>query len=373
MDFGISEEQEQLKTSAREFLAGECPTTFVRKVMASEDGAAPELYAQIAKLGWHGLIIPEKFGGAGLAMLDMAVLLEEQGYAAMPGPFLFSSMLAAAALKEFGTDELRPKWLPSLAEGKAIGTIAIAEEDDGIEPASIRTRSSKSGGDIVLNGRKMFVPYADVADFVIVAARFGDAPDDVAFFAIDSKSAGVQIKPLKSLDLTRRICSVELKDVRVKSSSELQGGCSALRRMIDIASVAVAADSLGGAQRALEMAVEYSKVREQFGKPIGSFQALKHAAAEIVSELEPARSLLWYAAYALDAEPKHASRAAAMAKARLSEIYSRTTDRAVLMHGGIGFTWEHDIHLWFKRSRFDESYFGSPPYHRERVAQLGGY
>jgi alkylation response protein AidB-like acyl-CoA dehydrogenase len=373
MDFGISEEQEQLKTSAREFLAGECPTTFVRKAMASEDGAAPELYAQIAKLGWNGLIIPEKFGGAGLAMLDMAVLLEEQGYAAMPGPFLFSSVLAASALKEFGSDELRQKWLPALAEGKAIGTIAIAEEDDGIEPVSIRTRSSKSGGEIIISGRKMFVPYAKIADFIIVAARTGNALDQVTFFAVDSLSAGVDIRTLKSLDLTRRVCSVELKDVRLKSSAELQGAGNALRRMIDIGSVAVAADSLGGAQRALEMAVEYSKVREQFGKPIGSFQALKHAAAEIVSELEPARSLLWYAAYALDAEPKNAPRAAAMAKARLSEVYSRTTDRAVLMHGGIGFTWEHDIHLWFKRSRFDESYFGSPPYHRERIAQLSAY
>src|SRR3984893_777431 len=160
MDFGISEEQEQLKTSAREFLAGECPTTFVRKVMASEDGAAPALYAQIAKLGWHGLIVPEKFGGAGLAMLDMAVLLEEQGYAAMPGPFLFSSVLAGSALKEFGTDELRQKWLAALAEGKAIGTLAITEEDDGIEPASIATRSRDHGGEIVISGRKMFVAYA---------------------------------------------------------------------------------------------------------------------------------------------------------------------------------------------------------------------
>ena len=373
MDFGISEEQEHLKTSAREFLTGECATTFVRKVMASEDGAAPDLYAQIAKLGWNGLIIPEKFGGAGLGMLDMAMLLEEQGYAAMPGPFLFSSVLAASALKEFGTDELQKKWLPALAEGKAIGTIAIAEEDDGIEPRSISTRSGAHGGEIVISGRKMFVPYANVADFIIVAARFGDAADDVTFFAIDSSAAGVEIKLLKGLDLTRRICSVDLKDVRVKSSAELKGGIAAYRRMIDIASVAVAADSLGGTERALEMAVEYSKVREQFGKPIGSFQALKHAASEIVSELEPARSLLWYAAYALDADPKAAPRAAAMAKARLSEVYSRATDRAVLMHGGIGFTWEHDIHLWFKRSRFDESYFGSPPYHRERVAQLGGY
>jgi len=373
MDFGISDEQQQLKTSAREFLTNECATTYVRKVMASEDGAAPELYAHIAQLGWHGLIIPEKFGGAGLGMLDMALLLEEQGYAAMPGPFLFSSVLAASALKEFGTDELRQKWLPAMAEGKAIGTIAIAEEDDGIEPVSIRTRAAKSGDEVVISGRKMFVPYANLANFVIVVARVGDRIDEVRSYLIETKAAGVGIKMLKSLDLTRRVCAVDLKDVRAKSSDELQGGAGTLRRIIDIASVAVAADALGGTERALEMAVEYSKVREQFGKPIGSFQALKHAASEIVSELEPARSLLWYAAYALDAEPKATPRAAAMAKARLSEVYSRATDKAVLMHGGIGFTWEHDIHLWFKRSRFDESYFGSPPYHRERVAQLGGY
>jgi alkylation response protein AidB-like acyl-CoA dehydrogenase len=265
------------------------------------------------------------------------------------------------------------KWLPAMAEGKAIGTVAFAEEDDGIEPASIGTRAKRDGTKTIINGRKLFVPYAHVADFIIVAARISDTPDDVTLFAIDAKSPGVEIKLLKGLDLTRRVCSVTLKDARVEAGAELQGGGAAFRRMIDVASVAVAADSLGGAGRALEMAVEYSKVREQFGKPIGSFQALKHAAAEIVSELEPARALLWYAAYALDADPKAAPRAAAMAKARLSEVYSRTTDKAVLMHGGIGFTWEHDIHLWFKRSRFNESYFGSPSYHRERVAQLGGY
>ncbi|HVN28095.1 MAG TPA: acyl-CoA dehydrogenase family protein [Candidatus Binataceae bacterium] len=373
MDFGLSEEQEQLRVSAREFLSNECATTFVRKVMASGDGAASELYAHIAKLGWHGLIIPEKFGGAGLTMLDMAVLLEEQGYAAMPGPFLFSSVIAASALKEFGTDAMKQKWLPAMAEGKVFGTIALAEEDDGIEPVSIRARASRSGTEAVLNGRKMFVPYANTADFIIVAARTGDALDDVRFFVVDSKSSGVTITMLKGLDLTRRVCALDLKDVRVNADAELQLGKECFRRIIDVASVAVAADSLGGAQRALEMAVEYSKVREQFGKPIGSFQALKHAASEIVSELEPARSLLWYAAYALDTDPKASPRAAAMAKARLCEVYSRTTDKAVLMHGGIGFTWEHDIHLWFKRSRFNESYFGSPPYHRERVAQLGGY
>jgi len=181
----------------------------------------------------------------------------------------------------------------------------------------------------------------------------------------------VTIRSMKNLDLTRRVASVELRSVPAK---RLHGGGSQLfTKLVDIAAIAVAADSLGGIERALEMAVDYSKVREQFGKPIGSFQALKHAAAEIVADVEPARAMLWYAAYAIDTGAADASRVAAMAKARLCDIYSRGTDRAVLMHGGIGFTWEHDMHLWFKRARFNESYFGSPSFHRERVATLGAY
>src|SRR5438477_12265338 len=177
----------------------------------------------------------------------------------------------------------------------------------------------------------MFVPYAHAADFVIVAGRFGDAPDDISFFVVERNTPGVSVRALKKIDLTRRLDTVELSNVRVAPSAELEGGAKVLARMIDLGAVAIAADSLGGSERALEMAVDYSKVREQFGKPIGSFQALKHAAAEIVSELEPARSLVWYAAHALDAISTTASRAAAMAKARLCEVYSRGTDRAVLM------------------------------------------
>ena len=358
MDFGLSEEQQQLKTSARELLAGECPTTAVRRAMASDDGTLPELYGEIAKLGWTGLIVPEKFGGAGLGMLDMAVLLEEQGYAAMPGPFLFSSMIATEGLVRGGGEELKAKWLKRIADGTAVGTIAIAETND---------RAPSLGKDGDLDGRVM-VPYARLADFIVVAARTRN--DGLSMALVEPKSKGVTVKPLKHLDLTRRVASVEFKGA---ASFPLSGGEGLYQRLLDVGAVAIAADSLGGMQRALDMAVDYSKVREQFGKPIGSFQALKHAAAEIVADLEPARSLLWYAAYVLDAMPKEASRLAAMAKARLCEVYSRGTDRAVLMHGGIGFTWEHDIHLWFKRARFNESYLGSPAFYRERVAQLSAY
>ncbi len=373
MDFGLSDEQRELRQSARDFLTGECPTTYVRKVMASEDGTAPELYREIAKLGWTGLAVPESYGGAGLSMLDMAVLLEEQGYAAMPGPFLFSSVLATAALSEFGSEELKRRWLPAIAEGKATGTVAVVEEETGIEPAGIGASARESGGEIVISGRKMLVPYAHAADFVIVAARTGDGPRSLALVLVERNSRGLDARLMKHMDLTRRVCTLDLADVRVPAGCRLEGGATAFDRMVDAGSVAVAADSLGGSQRSLDMAVEYSKVREQFGKPIGSFQALKHLAAEMVSEIEPARALLWYAAYAHDALREQAPRAAAMAKARLSEVYSRASDRAVLMHGGIGFTWEHDMHLWFKRSRFNESYFGCPAYHRERVASLGGY
>jgi alkylation response protein AidB-like acyl-CoA dehydrogenase len=367
MDFGLSEEQQQLKESARAFLSGECPTTFVRKVMATEDGYPRELYDHIAKLGWTGLIVPEKFGGAGLGMLDMAMVLEEGGYAAMPGPFLFSSVLAAGALKLSGSEELKAKWLTPLAEGKAIGTVAIVESAGSIDARDINAITIKGDGGWRLDGSKMFVPYANVADFIVVAAKHDS---DIFLFVVDTKSPGVTIRSMKNLDLTRRVSSVELKGALAE---RLKGGIDLFGKLIDVAAVAVAADSLGGIERALEMAVDYSKVREQFGKPIGSFQALKHAAAEIVADVEPARAMLWYAAYALDTGAADASRTAAMAKARLCDIYSRGTDRAVLMHGGIGFTWEHDMHLWFKRARFNESYFGSPSFHRERVATLGAY
>jgi alkylation response protein AidB-like acyl-CoA dehydrogenase len=373
MDFGLSEEQRQLKDSAHELLGIECPTSLVRKAMADEDGMPRELYAQIAKLGWTGLVVPENFGGAGLGMLDMAILLEETGYAAMPGPFLFSSAIAASALSLGGSEELKRRWLPAIAEGRAVGTIAIVEENDGLAPADLASVAHADGSGFRLSGVKMFVPYGHLADFVVVAARIGGSPAEVGLFAIEMGARGVRRIAMKNLDLTRRVSRLELDGVAVKAESRLAGGVELLARVIDIGAVAIAADSLGGTERALDMAVDYSKVREQFGKPIGSFQALKHAAAEIVADLEPARALLWYAAHAQDALPAQAARAAAMAKARLCDVYSRATDRAVLMHGGIGFTWEHDIHLWFKRARFNESYFGSPAFHRERVAALGCY
>jgi alkylation response protein AidB-like acyl-CoA dehydrogenase len=373
MDFGLSQEQQQLKQSARDFLTKECSTARVRQIMADQQGMARDLYAEIATLGWNGLLVPERFGGAGLGMVEMSLLLEECGYAALPGPFLFSSALAALVLAEGGSDPLRDQWLRPLAEGLAIGTVAVMEANDSINLSDLTTSARQSGHGWVLNGSKMFVPYSDVCDFVIVAARTGAGPREVGLFLVEPKQAGVKIARLMNLDLTRRVCSMKFDAVAIPAEAALTGGAKLYDRLVDVAAVVIAADSLGGAERSLDMAVEYSKVREQFGKPIGAYQALQHAAAEMVADIEPARALLWYAAHLLDTQPTEASRAAAMVKARMCEIFMRGADRAVLMHGGIGFTWDHDMHLWFKRARFNEAYFGAPPFHRERVAVLGNY
>jgi alkylation response protein AidB-like acyl-CoA dehydrogenase len=371
MDFGLTAEQQQLKESTRSFLGKECPTARVRQIMAGSDGMSTELHDEIAKLGWHGLLIPSEYGGAGLTMLDMALLLEECGYAALPGPFSFSSAVAAWALSAGASESLKRNWLGALAEGRAIGTVAMADANASLNPADFSTRARREGESFVLNGTKMFVPYPHIADFMLVAARTNDS--GVALFAVNRDAAGAHVKLHNGLDLTRRVGVVELAGVTVGADAMLSADADFYHRVLAVGAVAIAADSLGGMERALEMAVEYSKVREQFGKPIGAYQALQHAAAEIVADLEPARSLLWYAAHAQSALPADALRSASMVKARICEAFMRNTDKAVLMHGGIGFTWDHDIHLWFKRARFNESFFGSPSFHRERVAVLSGY
>ncbi len=377
MDFGLSEEQEMLQQSAREFLTQECPPTFVRAMYAEPDGFSRELHRKMAEQGWTGLLVPEAHGGLGLGMLDMAVLLEEMGRAAVPGPFLFSSVLVTLALMQGGTNEQKANWLPRLASGEAIGTLAFLEKDDRLDAEGVQLQAQKHRDGYTLSGTKMFVPFTPVADVLLTAVRTKKKTEDgVSLLLIERNTPGLTITPLDIFDQTRRVYEVTFKNVTVPKDALVSGddhGWNVLARVIDAASIALAADSLGGAQKSLEMAVEYTKVRTQFNRPIASFQALKHMAAEMVSEIEPARSLLWYAAHAFDTVPQEASRAASLAKACLSDVYTRTTNRAVQMHGGIGFTWEHDMHFWFKRAKWNEFAFGDPAYHRERLAQLEGF
>lgn len=374
MDFGLSEEQEMLQQSARDFLSQECPPTFVREMYKAEDGFSRELHRKMAEQGWAGLLIPETHGGLGLKMLDLVVLLEEMGRAAVPGPFLFSSGLFALGLMQGGSSAQKKAWLPRIASGDAIGTLALLEADDRLDAAGVTLKAKKGREGYTISGTKMFVPFAAVADVLLVAARTsGRDEDGVTLLLVDRESPGVTIRPLDIFDRTRRVYEVEFQNVVAPKTALVGGegeGWKILARLCDAACVALAADSLGGSQKALELAVEYTKVRTQFNRPIASFQALKHMAADIVSDIEPARSLVWYAAYAFDARPREAARAAALAKARLSDVYARTTNRAVQMHGGIGFTWEHDMHFWFKRAKWNEFAFGDATYHRERLAQI---
>jgi alkylation response protein AidB-like acyl-CoA dehydrogenase len=377
MDFGLNEDQEMLQRSAAEFLASECPPSLVRESTRDEEGFPRALYRQMAELGWMGLVVPEAYGGAELKLLDLALLLEQLGKVLVPGPFFSSAVLTTLAIIYGGTGAQKKTWLPRLATGEVVGTLAWLEESDRLDAPGITARARKVGKTYRLSGRKMFVTDAHVADVIVAAFRTkGKDEDGVSLFLVPREAPGVTIKPLHSIDLTRRPMEVDFENVELPASAVLGSEHKAwkvLARVFDAAAIGLAADSLGGSERALEMAVEYAKVREQFGRPIASFQAVKHMAAEMVSELEPARSLVWYAAYAFDSVPREASRASAMAKACLSEVYSHTTNRSVQIHGGIGFTWEHDLHFWFKRAKWNEFAFGDPVYHRERLAQLARF
>jgi alkylation response protein AidB-like acyl-CoA dehydrogenase len=378
MDFGLSDDQELMRQSARDFLARECPPSMVRQIAESPTGASESLDRKIAEMGWTGVLIPESHGGLGLGMLEMAVLLGEFGRASVPGAFFFSAVLATMAIVRAADRRQKHEWLPKLASGQATATLALLEENDRLDPAGIRARAKRSGSGYRLSGKKLFVPYAHAVDLLVTACRTAgaDTAAGITLFLVDHRAPGVTVRPLHTIDRTRRVCEVELRNVAVDRDHVLGRPGAAwpiLSGLLDLAAVALAADGLGGSEQVLDMAVEYSKTREQFGRPIGSFQAMKHMAAEMVADIEPARSLLWYAAHAQDALPREASRAASMAKASLCDIYARSSNRAVQMHGGIGFTWEHDLHFWFKRAKWNELAFGDASLHRERVATLSGF
>ncbi len=377
IDFGLSEDQEALQRAARGFLAAECPPALVRET-AGGDGVPRALYKKMADLGWMGLVVPEAMGGLGLSTVDLALVLEEIGRVVAPGPFLPTQLVIAALLRA-GTKEQLNTWLPRFLAADAFATIAFVEGDLALDPAGTQTTAKRTKDGWTLSGTKLFVQDAPGADVFLVPARTkaGTKAAGISLFLVERGAKGVRVKPQEGFDLSRRTGELTLKNAAVPKTA-LVGrdgdGWPVLARLFDLACIGIAADSLGGAWRTIEMAVEYAKMREQFGRKIGSFQALKHIAAEMVADVEPSRSLVWYAAYAYDTRPlAEASRAAAMAKAALGDVYSRTARRAVEIHGGIGFTWEFDLHLWFKRAHLNEAAYGDPAHHRERLATLDGY
>jgi len=377
MDFGFSEEQEMLRQSARDFLAKECPMTWVRRMMDDDRGFTDETWRKMAELGWMGLVLPEEHGGSGLTFVDLVVVLEEMGRAVLPGPFFSTVVVAGVALAEGGNAAQKQDLLPKLAAGQLRATLAQLEPSARWDAEGVACEAKPGGGGWALSGTKLFVPDAHTADVIVVAARApgSTGADGVGLFLVDARASGVKTTLLKTMDQTRKLCEVVLENVRVPGErvlAEPGKGWPLLQRVVDRGKVGLCAEMCGGAQKVLEMSVEYAKVREQFGRPIGSFQAIQHKCANMLVEVESSKSATYYAAWAVANDVAEAPLAAAMAKAYCSDAYRHTAGEGIQIHGGIGFTWEHDMHIYFKRAKSSEVTFGDATWNRELVAQLIG-
>ena len=378
MDIGFTEEQELLRDTARKFLDSQCPTKFVREMMATDAAVTEEFWRQLADNGWLGITYPEGAGGSGLGLVDLVVLMEEIGRAVMPGPYLATVLLGGAAIAAAGSPEQRRDWLPRIAAGEVKATLAVTEPNARWDAAGITATAREARGGFALSGTKMFVPDAHLADVLVVAARSSDGStmeDGVSLFLVPKDMPGLAIRRLPAVDETRKLCEVRFDNVAVPTSAllgELHRGWAPLQQVIDCAAVALSAEMCGAAQRVLEMTVDYAKLRVAFGKPIGSYQGVKHKCADMLVDIENAKSLTYYAAWAVDENEADAPLAVSMAKAAASDAGRKVCAAGIQLHGGIGMTWEHDLQLYLKRAKAGEVAFGDASWHRERVAQLMG-
>jgi alkylation response protein AidB-like acyl-CoA dehydrogenase len=363
MYFDLTDEQQAIKSTARELLAARYKSERIRELAESEHGFEQSDWEEMAELGWPGLALPEEWGGQGLGIVDLAVLFEEMGYALAPSPLL-STTVAGLVLATVGDDAQRERWLRPLASGEARGTIALFEAGASATIGEFGMEAKADGDGVVLDGEKVLVMDAASADLLIVATADGRR------HLVERAAEGVTVTPEKSIDLTRRLYSVRFDGVRVAPEATLAGFQEDYLPVLWRACTAIAAESTGIAQRTMEMAVEYAKDRRQFGRPIGSYQAVSHRCAQMLLETENSRSAVYGAAWAADAEPESLPLAASMAKAYASDAGWRIPDASIQVHGGIGFTWEHDLHFFLKRGKANAATFGTPSWHRERVADL---
>ncbi len=358
-----------LRESARGLLEKECPSTVVRRLIDDDRGYDAGLWRKMAGLGWTGLVIPETYGGAGLSYVDLVLVLEEMGRVLLPSPFIWTAMVAEA-LKRVGSEAQKQALLPKIAAGDLIATVAWMEPSGLWGADGIAMTARKRGSRFTLDGVKLFVSDAHIADYLLVAARTGGK--GITLFAIETARAGLSITPLKTMDSTRRLSEVKFAGVKA-GAGDVVGvvgdGWKTLADIIDKGKVMIAAEMMGGAQKVLDMTVEYAKVRVQFGRPIGSFQAVQHKCANMMIDVEGAKSAVYYAAWAVSNGVAEAPLAAALAKAAASDAYRRVSADGIQVHGGIGFTWDHDMHLYFKRAKSSEFTFGDATYNRELVAQ----
>ncbi|MQA96799.1 MAG: acyl-CoA dehydrogenase [Streptosporangiales bacterium] len=374
MKFFVSEEQAELRGSVRRFMEDKSALAEVRRLMDTDTGYDPAVWSQMSdQLGLQGLHIPEEYGGAGFSFQELAVVMEEMGRALYCGPYLSSAVLATSALLTSGDEAAKKTHLPRIASG-TIATLAFTEENGRWDADSIAL-AARPDGDAshvnawVLDGVKAFVPDGHIAELILVAGRTASG---ISLFAVESRADGLTATALPTMDQTRKLARLDLRGVTGRLIGQEGGAMDGLTGAFDLAAVALAAEQVGAAQRCLDMSVEYAKVREQFDKPIGSFQAIKHKCADLLMEIESARSAAYYGAWAAAEGSEELPAVASLAKAYCSEAGFHAAAETIQIHGGIGFTWEHDAHLFFKRASANQLFLGTPEEHRERLAQRIG-
>ena len=376
MDFAFSEEQEMLRTSVRDFLTTECPKSVVRELEASELGHSPELWRKMAELGWMGLMIPEEYGGAGYTLLELAVLFEEFGRAAMPGPMFSTMVLGTLPILEGGTEEQKGQLLPQIASGELILTMALSEPEMDYELSAIATRAIAEDGGFAITGTKLFVPYAHIANYLIVVTKTKETVTDsqgISVFIVDGKAPGISLIPLTTIAADKQF---ELQFDRASASSSdilggLDSGSPLIKATLQKATAVQCAQMVGGAQQELEMTAEYTKTRVQFDRPIGTFQAVQHRLADMLTDVNGARWTTYHAVWRLN-EGLPATREVAIAKAFTSSACQRVAASAQQLHGGIGVDVDYDLHFYYRRAKALELSFGATPYHIKALeSELG--
>ncbi|MCX5998852.1 MAG: acyl-CoA/acyl-ACP dehydrogenase [Chloroflexi bacterium] len=373
MDLSFSEEQEMLWKSARDFLVTKCPKTLVRQMEEDEKGYVPELWKEMADLGWVGLPFAEKYGGGGFKFLDLVILIEEMGRACLPGPFLSTVVLGGMPVAEWGTEEQKKAILPKLCKGELVMTMALTEPVGRYEAKAVQVKAVAEGDSYVINGTKLFVNDGNVADKMIVAARTAEKSDPekgITLFIVDRKSPGISTVVLRTIAGDKQ-CEVTFNKVKVPKANVLgkvDEGWPMVKKVMEWAALAKSAEMMGGAQQVLEMTIQYAKDRVQFDRPIGSFQIIQHYLADMSIDVDSSRVSLHKAAWMLS-EGMPCRKEIAVIKGWLSEAYRRVAAQAHQIHGAIGFTKDHDLELYFRRAKAGELYFGDADFHREVVAQ----
>ncbi len=377
MDPRLSEEQEILRTSARDFLTEKCPKSLVREMEKDEKGYSPELWKEMADLGWMGLAFPEEYGGAGMSFLDLAILLEEMGRALLPGPFFSTVVLGGLPILDIGTDAQKKKYLPDIIGGKAIFALALTEAVGTYNASSVKTTATAENGNYIINGTKLFVHDASVADYFLCVARTDSkskGEDGITIFIVDAKNSGIKITVLDTIARDKQ-CEVVFDKVKVPAENILgkpNEGWPEVQKLIERAAIAKCCEMLGGMQMALDMTVPYVKERVQFDVPVGVFQAIQHHCVYMLLEVEGSRAATYEAAWRVSTGRPYSAEAA-ITKAWVSDAYQRVVALGTQAHGGVSIIEDHDMPLYFRRAKAAELAFGDARFHRKTVARNLGF